>query len=250
LEIVVDEQTENDGGVVSGEESYERPNQLEAPMPSEPSANHEAGDRLDRALFHVRNGAGVWGTDGELGPVIAIVAEPAVMAITDIAVRNADVAGTGRLLPIGTVTSASPQRIDVDVDRHRFFSLPHFIVPYRSPNDAADRPSEAPAAIDVWLVHPGTFLFATHENVPPGFAAIHRGAHVFSVDGHHIGDVMLWNVDPATGTVASIVIGARRHHFQRDHLLVESSLIRSLEPNGVHLSLERSDLDDLPSAID
>ena len=47
----------------------------------------------------------------------AIERDPATMAATEIAVRDADIRGTSRMVSIGHAESANAERIDIDLNR-------------------------------------------------------------------------------------------------------------------------------------
>ena len=202
-------------------------------------------DSVHTMLLTMSNGAAVWGPDGELGPMLAIVIDPSTKTATEIAVRNGDVAGTGRMIPVSDVVSATRERIDVTLDRSHFFSLERFLVPYLSATVSKDDPSpEVAADSDVWLIRPGTFLFAVHENVPSGEVPVHRGMAVFNSAGRRAGKVEGWNFHPGSGQLASLIFEAH-HLLGRRHMLVDASSIESIDRGGVRLTLSAADLGDL-----
>ncbi len=197
------------------------------------------------ALLMMKNGAAVWGTDGELGPMLAIVVDPATNTATEIAVRNGDVAGTGRMIPVNHVLSATPERVDVSFSRSEFFTLDRFLVPNRSASVSADDPApDVPAWSDVWLIRPATFLFAVHENVPSSDVSIRRGMHVLDASGHRAGSVEGWNFHPEDGHLASLLFAAHPL-LHRHRMLVDASSVESIDEDGVRLTLSAADLDDL-----
>lgn len=177
--------------------------------------------------------------------MLAIVVDPASKSATEIAVRNGDVAGTGRLIPVGNVVRAVPERVDVDLSRSGFFSLDRFLVPNRSAASGTHDPApDAPAWSDVWLIRPGTLLFAEHENVPNGEVSIRRGMHVLNASGHRIGSVEGWNFHPTSGKLASLLFVAHPL-FHRHRMLIDASSVESIDKDGVRLTLSAADLDDL-----
>lgn len=199
-------------------------------------------EEVHAALLTMKNGAAVWGSDGELGPMLAIVIDPATKTATEIAVRNAEVVNSGRLIPVRAVISATPDRIHVQLSRSEFFQLDRFMVPYRSaPVRAGDPVLDAP---DLWLIRPASFLLAVHENVPNGDIAIHQGLAVFNAAGHRAGSVEGWNFHPDTGQLASLAFSAEAF-LQRHTILIEASSVESIDDHGVRLTLSAAELDKL-----
>ena len=115
----------------------------------------------------LRIGAQVVGSDGPLGPLIALIVHPDERRVTHLAVRNGTVPETGRLVPIGEVLRASTDDVELRIDRRHFFTLERLIVPYRiEPAEYATRASTFS------LGGAGESTFAVHELLPEGCIAI------------------------------------------------------------------------------
>ena len=160
----------------------------------------------------LRIGAEVVGSDGPLGPLIALIVHPDERRVTHLAVRNGTVPETGRLVPIEEVLRASTDDVELRIDRHHFFTLERLIVPYRiEPAEYATRESAFS------LGGAGEFTFAVHELLPEACIAIEGRPLAVDERSHAIGSVERWTIGPDSGAIEGVDVKPR--HGRRGELL-------------------------------
>ncbi len=171
--------------------------------------------------FHLSGRATVRSRDGELGPLMSVVLDPARWTVTYLAVRNGPVPESGRLVPMVDVATADKDGIELQISRHGFFQLPRFIVPELS------RGREVPT-------------FAVHEHVPSHQVAVPVEAPVVDCAEHKVGVVSDWVLHPSGALCAIEATGRSGLHVW--HALIDAALLKSVETRRVQLHVESSEV--------
>jgi hypothetical protein len=167
-------------------------------------------------LHHFQTETTVRSGDDDLGPVLAIVVDPATWRATHVVVRNGPVPETGRLVPLLDIEHAGPTGIALTIGRHAFFQLPRYIVP----GSGARGPT-----------------FAVEEWVPPHRVAIAVAARAVGADGRLVGTITDWAIEPTTGDVMSIEVERRAGlHHRRTRL--DRMLLDGAEPTVLRLHVD------------
>lgn len=180
--------------------------------------------------FALRLGAPAFGVDGLLGPLMALVLDAHARRVEYTAVRNGDVPDAGRLVSARDLLRAEEDRLDLDLDRRRFFTLPRFIVPYHVEQAQAAQPPSA-----LWFATSG-FTFAVHERVPPGLLAIDRSPDAVDTNGDTIGVVEVWSIDRDEKRVVGVSV-RRRHERHGPRVLYGGQIISRITTSQVVLEL-------------
>ncbi|MEO8693575.1 MAG: hypothetical protein ABI658_08670 [Acidimicrobiales bacterium] len=191
------------------------------------------------ATVEVHCGTRVSAHDGELGGVAALIIDVRSTEVTHVVVTNADMAGSGRLVPLHCVMSSDGEQIALDRDRRDVLRFDRLTVPY----DFGDPlPPEARAeGLGVWLIPPGGRTFAVHELTPHGTLALRAPVPVRTRERELLGIVASWELEPSTGRIRSILVRKGRL-LNRGGLTVSGPLINYIDDDGVHLSTSRDQL--------
>lgn len=196
----------------------------------------------------LRVGAHVRATTGRLGLLEALIVDPTVGRVTHLVVGDAAV-GPRRLVPEHHVAEATPDEVMLDFSVANFeecdpFDEPDFNVPEREGLVGELRLDPAAYYLEPYATPADGFLLAEHERVPRDEVAIRRGAEVESSDGHHVGHVDEFLVDPDDGGVTHVVV--RSGHLRKQDVLVPVRRATRFEDDVVVLDLTAQDVDDLP----
>jgi len=191
------------------------------------------------ATIDVHCGTRVLAHDGELGGVAALIIDVRSTEVTHLVVTNADMAGSGRLVPLHCVMYSDGEQLALDRDRRDALQFDHFTVPY----DFGDPlPPDARAeGLGVWLIPPGGRTFAVHELTPQGTLALRAPVPVRTRERELLGIVASWELEPSTGRIRSILVRKGRL-LSRGGLTVSGPLINYVDDDGVHLSTTRDQL--------
>ncbi len=183
--------------------------------------------------FHL--GSPAYGTKGLLGPLIALVVDPVSHRATHLVIRNGDVPETGRVVPIRHVSTASESRIELGLDRRRFFDLPRFIVPY-SLDDS--KVSTGPPVAGVRS--PGRYTFAVHEQIPVGRVTIDARTRAVDERGDAIGIAALWSVDRFSQQIVGLSVRPTHGGRHSGRIFFDGEIIVGLTASRVTLRLGSS----------
>src|SRR5437868_3161186 len=138
------------------------PPQEQAPTPAHRYARSN--------VVTVHCGTRVVAHDGVVGSVAALVVDVRKGEVTHLVVTNADIGGSGRLVPIACADTGDGEQVVLDRDRSDVMEFDPLTVPY----DVGDPlPSDGPAeGIGWWLIPAGGRTFAVHDNPPRGSLAL------------------------------------------------------------------------------
>lgn len=157
-------------------------------------------------------------------------------------VLNADIPGTGRLIPLHHVTRTAADRVELDLSRAQVLAADHFIVPDRLPTTP-----NAGTLAAYWLGPVGGPTFAVQERLPSETEiAVRSKPRVRTSDGHHVGTVAEVLIESNTGAITNLLL-REGHVFGRRDVVVPVSAIAAIDRDGVRLNLDRSALDALPA---
>lgn len=192
-------------------------------------------------------GTPVFGSDGRLGTVEAIVMHPSAERVTHLVVRHGHLFSVSKVVPVAAVQEASPERLVLATDRQGFDRLPDFLKQHYTdePPDSVPLGTLSPAGV-IWpstlvgwylpaeVPRPTSFV---EENLPPGELSLKAGTEVYATDGK-VGHVEEVCIDPASGRARSLVV-RRGWFFHRDVTLP----ITWVEGMGAGVQLNRSKAD-------
>jgi hypothetical protein len=88
------------------------------------------------------------------------------------------------------------------------------------------------------------YVLETESSIPEGRVAISEGAQVISVDDKHMGNVEQVIADSETNNVTHFVVG--KGFLLKEHKLVPSQWVTSVDEDKVYLSVEARLFDRLP----
>jgi sporulation protein YlmC with PRC-barrel domain len=169
-------------------------------------------------MTELRVGARVHGTDGELGRVDALVVDPTARAITHLVVGQ-EMLARRILVPIDQIGGATPDRVDVGLDRDTFEAGELFDEPNYNEPGADFQPLGMGYEPGAYFLEPFAspldgWALAEHEHIPKGEITLRRGDEVLTGDGHSVGVVDELLVDPTDGGVTHVVVrqGHLLHH--------------------------------------
>lgn len=201
--------------------------------------------------MEIELGAPVFGPEGRLGTVEAIVMHPSEERVTHLVVRHGRIWSTSKVMPIEEVVAASRERLQVRLDTAAFDRLPDFLKQYytNEPPESMEKPFEQlvptgviwPSTLIGWYLPPEvpepTSLVA--ENLPPGEFPLRAGTEVVATDGKvgHVEDVCF---DRATGRASSIVV--RRGFLFHREVTLPIEWVATIGEK-VHLNRSKADLD-------
>lgn len=191
-------------------------------------------------MSELRVGAVVNGTDSELGKIDAVVIDPTSQSVTHVVVGHEPL-GRRVLVPLGKVTNATVERVDVDLDEKSFHECELFDEPaFNAPG--ADFESELGFEPGAYFLEPFAspldgWALADHERIPKGEITIRRGDEVHSSDGTRVGHVDELLVDPSDGHVTHVVL-REGHVLRHDDDVVVPIGGASFEEGRVRLGID------------
>jgi len=180
--------------------------------------------------------AEVWCSDGLCGHSDELIVNPAAKQVTHLIVKEEQGAYVERLVPVEKVAESSPGQIRLSLSKDELGQMEHFV----------DRefvpawPSGAyPAGAEP------SIMVVAHERVPHGETAIHRGAHVYAVDGL-LGRVDDLVIDAESERITHLVLQEGRFWGQKDVTIPVSGIDR-IEADRIYLKLDKHTVGELPT---
>jgi hypothetical protein len=211
-------------------------------MSAQPASNHRAAGearptRGTSVTLHC--GTSVLAHDGAVGSVAALIIDVRPTEVTHLVVTNADMANSGRLVPLSCVTASDGEQLTLDRDRCDVLRFDRLTVPY----DLGDPlpPDGRAEGLGVWLIPPYGRTFAVHELTPHGTLALRAPIPVRTRGRELLGIVASWELEPSTGRIRSILVRKGRL-LNRRGLPVTGALIDYIDDDGVHLGSSREQL--------
>ena len=181
-------------------------------------------------------------SDGRVGTVVGLIADPISRQLAHIAVEPEHHPGRTRLVPIELVATAEPGDVALACSLERFRGLPEFRDVEFVPEGAE---YDEPGATFAWpYCGPATRNLAVFvDRVPIGEVEIRRHEHVHAVDG-------------TIGRVEGLVVDDDRHithvllqegHLRgRKEVAIPIGSLQRIDASGIHVDLSKREVDDLP----
>jgi hypothetical protein len=186
-------------------------------------------------------GSGVTCADGHVGKVVGLIANPVARVLAHIAVEPEPQPGRARLVPVGLVTAAGPNGLELGCSLEDFRRLPEFrdvqFIPY-----GAEYVGPELAWPFYGLAGRNVAVFV--DRVPVGEVEIRRHEHVHAVDGA-IGRVEGLVVDDA-GHITRVLL-QKGHLWGRKEVEIPVAALERIDRYGVHVRLSKHEIADLPT---
>jgi len=213
-------------------------------------------------MIELKEGISVVAPNGEeVGKINRFGLDPATHEVTHIVVQKGWLLPEDKVVPFEMVSSATEDKVVLNEGIDDFNKLPpfeerHFI----SASDKDTSPSEYSGAFPgyYWypphgfMGYPGYGLgypvwppTETRRNIPEDTIALKEGTDVMSSDGEHVGGVERLFVEPDSNEVTHFLIS--QGLLFKEHKLVPSHWVRSVEEDKVHLTVSSKVLERLPS---
>jgi sporulation protein YlmC with PRC-barrel domain len=180
--------------------------------------------------------AEVWCTDGLCGRSEELIVNPETEQVTHLIVTGAQGAFLERLVPVESVVSTSPGRVNLNCSTEELEKMEPFV----------DR-----QFIPMWnagaftLPAEPSIMVVAQERVPQGEIAIHRGAHVEAADGH-VGRVDGLLIDPSSEHITHLVLREGHLWGQKDVTIPVAEIAR-IEADRIYLKLDKHAVGVLPT---
>ncbi len=213
--------------------------------------------------LQVKEGTPVFTSDGkQAGKINRFVLDPTSEEVTHIVVEKGWLLPEDKVVPFEMVESASKDKVTLKKDIGDFDQLPpfeetHFIqangegIPvtggrtyyapayywYPPPNGYVGYPAYG-------LPYPTWPPVVVQQNIPENTVPLKQGANVISLDGKHVGDVERLFVDPESKKVTHFLIS--KGLLFKDHKVVPTNWVKSVEEDKVNLTVSSKLLEDLP----
>ena len=181
--------------------------------------------------------------DGVCGRVTQVVLDPIADTVTHLMVEPEHRKGVGRLVPIERVEVRN-DHVDLDYTRAEFDKL-QIAEEVRFLEGVEGYPGYDPDDVLLWPYFGGnTTVPVTVDTLPVGQVAVQRGEEVHATDGR-------------VGEVEGLIVDGRNHHvthfvLKEGHLLgrkevaIPISAVKSVDENGVALTISKHAVGDLP----
>jgi hypothetical protein len=206
----------------------------------------------DEAPFTI--GAQASCTDGGCGHLTKVIVDPVARTLTHLVIAPPPREGVDRLVPIELAESA-PGEVRLRCTRAEFDRLEPAEETDFLPGEygyAPYGPAEA-AAWPYWGLGSAAMNAAvaaeqphvvTIDAVPLNEVEIRRGDHVHATDGN-IGRVQGLVIEPASHHVTHVLL-QEGHLWDRKQVAIPIRAVSAVEPEGIRLSISRSEVGDLP----
>ena len=193
-------------------------------------------------------------TDGSCGHLTRVIVDPVARALTHLVIRPPLGQGLDRLVSI-ELAEAAPGELRLRCTRAEFDQLDpaeeaeflpgdYGYVPY-GPAEASAWPyyGLGSAAMNAEIAAAAPHV-VTYDAVPLDEVEIRRGDHVHATDGS-IGRVQGLVIEPANHHVTHVLL-QEGHLWGRKQVAIPIRAVSALEPEGIRLSISRSEVEDLP----
>jgi hypothetical protein len=192
-------------------------------------------------------------TDGGCGHLTRVIVDPVSRALTHLVVRPPLGHGLDRLVPI-ELAEAAPGEVRLRCTRAEFDQLDPAEETDFLPGDYGYVPY-GPTEVSAWPYYglgssgmrpeiAAAAHVVTYEGVPLDEVEIGRGDHVRATDGS-IGRVQGLVIEPANHHVTHVLL-QEGHLWGRKQVAIPIRAVSAVEPEGIRLSISRSEVEDLP----
>ena len=193
-------------------------------------------------------------TDGGCGHLTRVIVDPVARALTHLVISPPLGRGLDRLVPI-ELAEAAPGEVRLRCTRAEFDQLDpaeetEFLpgnfgyVPY-GPMETSAWPyyGLGSAAMNAEIAVEAPHV-VRYDAVPLDEVEIRRGDHVHATDGS-IGRVQGLVIEPANHHVTHVLL-QEGHLWGRKQVAIPIRAVSAVEPEGIRLSISRSEVEDLP----
>jgi hypothetical protein len=193
-------------------------------------------------------------TDGGCGHLTRVIVDPVARVLTHLVSRPPLGQGVDRLVPIDLAGAAAGE-VRLSCTRAEFDQLEPAVeteflpggfgyVPY-GPAEASAWPffGLGSAAMNAEIAAAAPHV-VTHDAVPLDEVEVRRGDHVQATDGS-IGRVQGLVIEPESHHVTHVLL-QEGHLWGRKQVAIPIRAVSAVEPEGIRLSISRSEVEDLP----
>jgi sporulation protein YlmC with PRC-barrel domain len=189
-----------------------------------------------------------------------VIIDPLRRRVTHVVVREPTAGARTFVVPVGKITAATRETVRVDCTFDDLRRLPEFRITSYVPATTPEA-EEAVEAQDIdgdLAVSGGTALYfapyvttddgqvaVTEERVPAGEIAFSRGARILASDGHEVGTVEEFVLNPQDDTISHVIARAG-HLLQAREIAVPLGAVATATDDAVMLRLTRQEVEGLP----
>lgn len=185
--------------------------------------------------------------DGVCGQSTYVIINPISRQVTHVVVKQKEGLHTEHLVPLGLVAGTTHDLIRLRCTTDELAK----IEPFTETEYVQERIPDVDYMEDAYLVWPyhipelNTTIPITHQRIPHGELAVHRGARVEATDGH-VGRVDEFLVDPVDTHITHLVLREGHLWGQKD-VTIPVSQIDRIEEDTVYLKLDKHSVEALPA---
>jgi sporulation protein YlmC with PRC-barrel domain len=185
--------------------------------------------------------------DGVCGQSTYVIINPISRQVTHVVVKGKKGLHTEHLVPIDLVADTTRDLIRLRCTRDELAKIELFT----ETEYVQERIPDVDYMEDVYLVWPyhipelNTTIPVTHQRIPHGELAVHRGARVEATDGH-VGRIDEFLVDPVDTHITHLILREGHLWGQKD-VTIPVSHIDRIEEDTVYLNLDKHNVGALPA---
>jgi sporulation protein YlmC with PRC-barrel domain len=185
--------------------------------------------------------------DGLCGQSTYVIINPISRQVTHVVVKRKRRPHTQHLVPVDLVGDTTRDLIRLRCTRDELAKIELFT----ETEYVQERIPDVDYMEDVYLVWPyhipelNTTIPVTHQRIPHGELAVHRGARVEATDGH-VGRVDEFLVDPVDTHITHLILREGHLWGQKD-VTIPVSHIDRIEEDTVYLNLDKHNVGALPA---
>lgn len=198
----------------------------------------------------------------QIGSLERVVVDSATREVTHVVVRKGSLFTLNKeekVVPIGFVTEALDDLVLLSAEAGDAEQLPPF--EQQQIVDEAGKATDAPAVPPQPMFMPGypsagilvppepaeRFYTETVRNIPEGTVAMKEGAKVLTAEGKSVGKVERVLAEPEADRLTHLVVATGT--FGTESKVVPVDMVRTIDEDEVHLSVEKDALDKLSPSM-
>lgn len=196
----------------------------------------------------ISNKATVYCTNGECGQISKLIIDPNTNELTHIVVEENRIPKNERIVPISYIDSTDENSVHLSCPKQMFFEMENFISHVFYP---------AEKAYGIFPLRPKVYIPYHSSNkkyadvpkkmIPAGEISFDIGASVFATDGY-VGSVDEFLIDPKSEHITHLVM-VEGPFWNKRQVAIPVSNMEQIEENAVHLNINKSQIEDLPSPL-
>lgn len=185
--------------------------------------------------------------DGVCGQSTYVIINPISRQVTHVVVKQKKGLHTEHLVPVDLVADTTRDLIRLRCTRDELARME----PFTETEYVQEKISGVAYLEDAYLVWPyhipelNTTIPITHQRIPHGELAVHRGARVEATDGH-VGRVDEFLVDPVDTHITHLML-REGHLWSQKDVTISVSQIDRIGEDAVHLKLDKHNVEALPA---